>query len=120
MQSAFSHKTITNFDVTNTTTTVLNTPGYYKAKGTVSLFPGSGGTEECDIVINDGATTKSLYKISLDVTTTSTNIYNVVNFDVDFVLQAGDTFEVTSTQNSVSVIGAVRQIASIDGTLTNP
>ena len=61
LQTALSHNSATTFNVTDTTTTVLNTTGYYRLVGTVRLRTGSGNDEAVEFIINDGTTDKTIY-----------------------------------------------------------
>ena len=118
LQSAFSHNNITNYEVRNTNSTVINTTGFWQTFGTVSIYSGAAGNEVGNFILDDGASTKSLYKISLD--TAGTSIYQVINFNFMFKLDAGDSFVVDSNGNAIHILGTVRQIADVNGNLVNP
>lgn len=118
LQTAFSHTTLTTFSVTNTTTTVISNTGYYRIIGNFSAVtanPGAQGT----ISLDDGATNKVIvnYGQSSGYATNET-----IGEDFDFIvfLAAGINLKVGCTTISGRMIGSVRQIADIDGNLTNP
>ena len=115
LQTAYSHGNITNYEVNNATTTVISNTGFWQTFGNICIDSGAAGDEIGNLKINDGSTTKSLYKIAID--SAGTSLYQVYPFSFVFKLEAGDSFEVDSNGTPVTIIGAVRQIASIDGTL---
>jgi hypothetical protein len=115
LQTAYSHNNITNYDVTNTATTVLTTTGYYKTFGSIAMYSGSAGDDEVDLKINDGASDKSLFKIVLDVNVT--NVYEITPYNFVFKLDAGDSFIVEANNGNSRILGTVRQIADVNGNL---
>jgi hypothetical protein len=118
IQRAYSHNNITNYEVNNANTTVINTTGFWQTFGTVCIDSGAAGNETANLKINDGSTTKSIYKTSVD--TAGTSLYTINKFDFIFKLEAGDSFEVDSNGTPVTIIGAIRQIADVNGNLINP
>lgn len=118
LQSAISFKTATAFSVTNAKTTIINTTGYWRILGTSTSVATSVGDAVGQIIINDGTTDKIVYKQEVDA---SGNRF-ASGSDIDFIvkLTAGDSLIVESTQNTTTVAGSVRQIADVNGNLTNP
>ena len=57
LQTAFSHTQSTSFDVTNATTTVVSTTGYYRVTA-VSFLLFQNGNASNSIIINYGANDK--------------------------------------------------------------
>ena len=117
LQKSFSHNSVTPFSVTNTTTTIINTTGYFRVFGNVSLTIG-GSVRTSEFILNDGATDKTIWKTST-VAISSTNSLPNPNFDFIVFLGAGDSLKVTSTTLSIAT-GCTRQIATITGDLVNP
>ena len=117
LQTALSHDTATTFDVNNTTTTVLNTTGYYRIFGTSSIVATSAAVENAAFIINDGTTDKTLNEVEVNSLTTQSPVS--VPFDFIIKLEAGDSFKITASVRT-NVIGSLRQIADINGNLTNP
>ncbi len=111
LQTALSLNSITAFNVNNTTTTVLNTTGYYRIFG-VAYFLGSGN---CNFRLTDGTTTK-LFK---GYGSTGSEVFNN-NFDFVVFLEAGDSMTIEASSGNVNCIGNTRQIADISGNLVNP
>lgn len=97
--------------INNTTTTIINTTGYFRLLG---LYKSVGTTTtNASIQITDGITTKKIQNFSTTVTGTT------IPFDFNIFLSAGDSCVVTSASNGIINV-ASRQIATIDGTLVNP
>ena len=117
LQTAFSHNTATVFNVSNTTSTILNTTGYYKLICTVSQATSSSTNSTFAINITDGTTVKAL--IANTIFSTAQNGV-LIPLEVIFKLEAGDSLTITSGSTRTFVRGSVRQIADVNGNLTNP
>lgn len=116
LQTSFSHITMTSFNVSNTTTTLVNTTGYYRVFGSCN-FLGASATMVGTFRINDGSTTKNITSWFIDDTLNSA-VTN--NFDFNVFLRAGDSLEALSSSTNINIRGCTRQIADINGNLTNP
>lgn len=118
LQTAYSHDQITNFSVTNTTTTIGTTTGYFRIFGTATMQTGTSATQIATIILNDGATDKSVFVLR----GSSTSAINVTSESFDFVVfvPAGHSIKAESSDTATIITGAYRQIATIDGTLVNP
>lgn len=119
LQTSFSHKTITEFDVANATNTIINTTGYWRVLGTITVRAGTSSAEQATFFINDGATNKTITGLEVDATTVTSAIVSE-SFDFIIKLEAGDTFRCFSSSTTALARGAVRQIADINGNLVNP
>lgn len=118
LQTALSHDTVTAFAVSNTTTTVISNTGYWRITGASVLATIPTGSVINSLIINDGATDKTIWQH--EVVSESTSSISSLNIDQVIFLSAGDTFKVTSNSNNGKVNGSVRQIADINGVLSNP
>lgn len=116
LQTAFSHSTITEFNVANTTTTVINTTGYWRVFGIAQAYQST--VTNAQIQINDGTTTKYIFRVRNNASGSAYD--NTYQYDFIVKLIAGETLEMTTTANHVILVGSVRQIADINGNLTNP
>jgi hypothetical protein len=115
LQTSFSHDNITEFNVENATTTIINTTGYFRVFGTAFQ---TGGTvaNSAKFILSDGATDKTLVEYSSQFI--SPNYVPVANsYDFIVKLQAGDSLKVTSSATFMIAEGATRQIATIQGEL---
>ena len=113
LQTALSHKTITSFNVSNATNTVLvTTTGYYRVFG-MNVMSGNASSS---FNLFDGASSKDL--ISYQSYASGVQVCN--NFDFLVKLEAGDSLRVTSATAASIINGNTRQIADINGNLTDP
>jgi hypothetical protein len=118
LQTALSHDTATTFNVSNTTTTVINTTGYWRIVATIRMRLGTSSAESGEFIINDGTTDKIIAGMTGDAT--SGNVFFTENYDFLFKLEAGDSFKIKSSAGVVGIIGSIRQIADVSGNLINP
>lgn len=117
LQSSLSHNSITSFSVVNTTSTLVNTVGYFRCTGSMLTLQTSGGVTGT-IQVTDGATTKIIKTIrGLSSGTAGVLVYP---FDFIIKLEAGDSLTATSSQVTVYLEGVTRQIADVSGNLVNP
>ena len=119
LQTAFSHNTGTVFNITNTTTTIVNTTGYYRVFGVTSMRLSSTATVTAEFNLNDGTTDKEIFKFSTLSTSSSAGITHTP-FDFVIKLDAGDSLTGNTNGTLGSLSGITRQIADISGNLVNP
>ena len=122
LQTAFSHTSITPFDIaTVTTATLVNNTGYYRVFGTVNTRTESAGINPNtpQFILNDGTTQKVLIAFDFYVTGALGN-FGQNTYDFIVFLKAGDSLEAKIIQGGTSLVGCTRQIADIDGNLVNP
>ena len=118
IQTALSFKTATSFAVRNATTTIVNNTGYYRLFGCMSSVAPTGNP--INISITDGTTSKILLNGNVAGIFTSVGTTANISFDFIVFVSAGDSITATSGGTGDSVSGCTRQIADIDGNLTNP
>ena len=113
LQTALSFNDISTFEVQNTNTNVITTTGYWRVFGANSF----NGTGRILFTLTDASSTS---KIFLDHQNQQTITANIVPFDFNVFLIAGDLLNIQSfTTNGVCRV-SVKQIASLDGSLTTP
>ena len=117
LQTSISLDSATVFDIKNTTTTVINTTGYWRVFGQFNINSGSGA-RTLTWQLTDGTTTKKIL-INRQLATSFAGIPSVF-FDFIIFLKAGDSLQGISSSNDASLVGSVRQIADINGNLVNP
>tara|TARA_B100001939_G_scaffold335769_1_gene338107 strand:+ start:176 stop:694 length:519 start_codon:yes stop_codon:yes gene_type:complete len=116
LQTAFSH-TASSFDsVTNSTSTIINTTGYYRLIGNSTAT--YNGTNSGKIEISDGTTAKIIWN-QLAYNVPTKDDVQTITFDLVILLKAGDSCIVTATANA-QINVAHRQIADINGNLVDP
>jgi len=119
LQSAMSHNSMTTFSITNTTTTIVNTTGYWRVFGGASMRSTSSNEAKISIAITDGTTSKKVFEINvLDALANTGHTANIFDFIVK--LAAGDSLTGTSNNTTGDLIGNVRQLADLSGNLVNP
>ena len=118
LQSSISHGSATVFNVSNTSSTVITNTGYWRIIGTSTISGASSTDRFTNIGINDGATTKLIWQHIQPSISTETSTSN--NIDLIVFLTAGDSLILDVNTSNAFIAGSVRQIANIDGQLTNP
>lgn len=117
LQTAIAFGSQTSFDVANTTTTLINSPGFYRIFGVASIVTSSASAQSGSFQLTDGLSSKIIWKVS---TGAAVDEYLQLEFDFVVWLAAGESMSGT-TNNAVShLVGSTRQIASSDGTLIQP
>jgi len=111
LQTSLSASSVTSVFIQNTTTTIVNTTGYYRVFGTAS-HDGSGFIQ---LQLSDGFTTKVILQY-LGSTSLKTNEL----FDFNVFLGAGDSLIGVTNNTNASLQVATRQIADLQGNLVNP
>lgn len=116
LQTALSHNSITAFDVANTTSTIINTTGYFRIFGT---FGGRSSTNNTgNFSITDGFTSKKFLEFNEFGTGNANN--SQVLFDFVIKLEAGDSVTASTDNVACVLAGSTRQIADVSGNLVNP
>lgn len=110
LQTALAFGSQTTFDVTSGSTTIANTPGFYRVTGNANIGTGST-SQQGAIQLTDGVTTKVIAQFSQTGCTP---------FDFVVWLTTGDSIEVTASNNNFDMVGSVRQIADSEGNAVNP
>ena len=118
LQTSLSLNSVTAFNVANTSSTIINTTGYFRVFGTTSPEAFSAQSL-CKFELTDGTTTKIIYQSTMDTTGGVVNGI-VVNFDFNVFLAAGDSLTATSNDPKSIIAGCSRQIATLQGELVNP
>ena len=118
LQKSLSLTSVTAFSVVNTTTTIINTTGYYRVFGAYSSNNNNVGSHSGLFQLTDGTTTKIIYQILNPNVANEASI--TANFDFIVFLAAGDSLQVSSSTAESYLIGCTRQIADINGNLVNP
>jgi hypothetical protein len=119
LQTALAFGSNTEFDVSNTTTQILNSPGFYRIVA-VSTIEQQGGNREIRIKISDGLSTKDVWQHLVQASGSAGGTTVSINVDVVVWLRAGDTCIISSNAPAARIAGSHRQIATGDGTLVQP
>ncbi len=107
LQTALSLNDVTNFEVINATETIINTTGYYRVFGVSTLRSAAS----VGFKLTDGTTTKDIYQAAA---------IGILDFDFTVFLPAGNSLIATTSANDCFLFGCTKQIADINGNLTQP
>lgn len=116
LQTAFSFDN-SSFRVTNATTTVINTTGFFKcvaSSGTMN----AGSSPNQRIELFDGSTAKIL--IDFGIIPNITGVSNGIIEQFTVCIGAGESLRVVSDQANSPILFSSRQVADISGNLVNP
>lgn len=116
-QQAIAFGSQTAFDVSNTTTVLANSPGFYRIFGVASVRNANVDTN-ASFTMSDGLSTKKVW--SVEMYTDSIVNYGVVPFDFTVFLASGESISATTNSVVGNMIGSVRQTATVDGIDVNP
>tara|TARA_Y100000114_G_scaffold156096_1_gene182021 strand:- start:1318 stop:1842 length:525 start_codon:yes stop_codon:yes gene_type:complete len=118
LQSAFTHANSTPFEVTNTTSTIVTTTGFWRIVG-VSYLLFNNADIKSEVFINDGATSKRVWghRTRNGVTAEGDS---TATLDLIVKTEAGDSIIVSSSSVNGQFMGQARQIADVNGNLINP
>jgi len=109
----------TSFRVTNTSSTLISNPGFYRVFGSATLQQaGSGPGRYTSFSITDGLTSKVVWENVLEASSAANQ--NVVFLDFIVCLGSGESFTAYTDNTTVILAGSTRQIADINGNIVNP
>jgi len=118
LQTAWDFATGRDF-FTNSSGTIANTPGFWKLNIACSLTAGSGN--DVNIQISDGLTTKTILRFKTGLASGSGDTVNVFeDNNIVVYLRSGDSLICGTTGTASSLTVSYRQIATVNGELTNP
>jgi len=118
LQQALAFGSQTPFDVVNTTTTLANTPGFWRIFGVSTVYMQSSVITTVNFALTDGLSSKIIFESSNTVI--SANGWVQTPFDFIVFLAAGESLTASSNQTYISLVGSYRQVATLDGTLVTP
>ena len=119
LQTSLGHNTITAFGVTNTTTTLIVTTGYYRVFGVCNIISATGTAPKGTFTISDGTTDKTITEFDTRGASSAYE-FECVPFDFNVFIEAGHSLSATSNAGGCKLTGCTRQIADLQGNLVNP
>ena len=105
---------ITVFSIGATTTTIINTTGFFRVSGYLT----AGLTSSCDFTITDGPTSKKFYDLIGVATTNADSRKVLVDFNV--FLRSGESVTCQNGSATLPAVLYVQQLADINGAVTLP
>lgn len=118
MQRAISFGSSTAFSVTNTTTTLINTTGFYQITYVSTIQYSSGGEVSNQINFSDGLATKAVWKHTGGPVGASSA--NAAFGDLIVFLRSGDSVSAQASSTTARIAGSHRQVADVNGNLVYP
>ena len=117
LQTALAFGSSTEFDVSNTTSTLTSVAGFYQITGAYCVLQRNANVA---IIINDGSTGKRVWEQKVQNTSGSDETFVFGNLDYTCFLRPGDSLKVSSDSSNGNIQGSFRQIADVNGNLVNP
>jgi len=117
LAQALSHGSNTDFQVINTTSTIINNTGFFRVFGVSTIKCGATSSNN-DIELSDGTTDVRIYRHR--AVTGITDEVVCLNFDFIVYLKAGDSLKMVSGGGSNVLAGSFRQVADVYGNIVNP
>jgi len=112
LQFALSLNSITSFSIVNTTSTLVNTTGFFRVYGIANI---DAGGQNAIFQLTDGTTTKSIVNYESKGSEQQTTPYDFIVF-----IKAGDSLQAYTDGTSALLRGNTRQIADVNGNLVDP
>lgn len=122
LQTALSFGSQTDFNVNNSSSTIANSPGFYRVIGVaVAQNTNSGVANAAFFTLTDGATSKFIWNLTCGSSNqANTAIAVSESFDFTVFLSAGESMTVQSSNAAAFSKGSIRQVADANGTLVQP
>ena len=118
LQTALAFGSQTAHLVNNTSSTIVNTAGFYRVTG-VFTFNDNDTAALAQLILSDGATDKIIYGLTpYGSGGVATNAQNNIDFTV--FVNTGESIKINAASTYTYFYGTSRQIADINGNLTNP
>ena len=118
LQTALAFGSQTAHSVNSTTSTLINTTGFFRVYGVASLNEGDTSATAVSFSMSDGSSTKKVWELTTVGAVANNAIENAL-VDFTIFLRAGDSLTCTATALGIFV-GSSRQIADVNGVLVNP
>ena len=118
LTTALAFGSQTAFEVTNTTTVIANTAGFWRVNG-VSSVESTSSAIESKIQMSDGLSSKDVWQ-HISPASGSPDSYTSIQIDLVFFLDSGDSLSISTNNTNAIFAGSIRQIANNNGNLVNP
>jgi hypothetical protein len=101
------------------TTTIITTTGFWRLFGTITHKAATVGVQS-NIILNDGLTDNTIYQMLTDSDTSTDDPSTAITFDLIVFVNSGNSVKINANNNNQNICISYRQIADINGNLTNP
>jgi len=120
LQTAIAFGSQTAFNVSAASTAIVNTTGFYRIFGVVTIRASSVQAQFGRFQMSDGLTSKTVWEIDVPSVDADEETITAVPFDFNVFLAAGESLIANSNFGRTTLSGSTRQIAAGDGTLVQP
>lgn len=117
LQQAISFGSATAFNIQATTTTLANSPGFWRFRG-LSNLRGGNSPSLSYFQISDGLSIKIFWEHYINTSTTTT--FDAKEFDFVVFLRSGDNVAGRGVVSGSPLDGIYYQVADVNGNLVNP
>jgi hypothetical protein len=118
LQSAIALGSITSYKVSNTTSTIINTTGFFRIFGNMSSESSTTSSRTGNISITDGISSKKIQDFDFLATNDQSTSFSFYDFIV--FVRSGDSVTATTNNAKITLSGCTRQLATLTGALVNP
>lgn len=118
LQTALAFGSQTAYNVVNTTSTLVNVPGFYRVFGNALRPTDSGAAITLKFSLTDGLSSKDFLDFSS--LALGYNQDDVISYDFVVFIASGISLTATSSSTLSKLTGSTRQVATVNGTLVNP
>jgi len=122
LQRALAFGSQTAFSENNSSSTIANSPGFYRVFGIViAQNITTGAASSAFFTLTDGASSKTIYDLTCDSSqTTNSAVALSETYDFTVWLAAGESLTAESSSTLAFNKGSIRQIADSEGKFVNP
>lgn len=120
LQTALAFGSQTEFSSNNSTAVIANSPGFYRiyAAASARSNAASGTVVRASLSMTDGSTTKTIWQ--LVVRDNNEAPMASENVDITVFLGVGESVSAITNAAQGYIVGSVRQVADVNGTLVQP
>lgn len=115
LRRALGFGSITAYDISNQSGTLINTPGFYQVIYAATFKSGAAAAQQVKFVMNDALSSKQLFQIQMD-----TDDFGLYQGSFDVFLRTGDSLTAESNSSNCFLTGVTQQYADVNGNLVTP
>lgn len=119
LQTALAFGSQTAFKVSNTTTTLISNPGFYRVFGTASGFTNTPANES-EFILSDGVTDKVIWSINSTSAPSAPGAGPFAPFDFICFIGLDESLKGKTDSANFFLGGSTRQIADSNGEFVSP
>ena len=117
LQTALAFGSQTAFSFSGSSGVIAETAGFYRIYAASTIEGASAVSISNRLTMSDGLSTKIIWE---HYAATTGDVLTALNIDITVFLASGQSINGVSTSTLSGLIGSVRQVADVNGTLVNP